>query len=143
MSIAQVRSVDFGSAYGGLLTVGYAVLDSTGAIVSVRTTTGVYELVSGSGMYAANITFTDDFRGSIVWDTGTVSNVRYATEQYNYEENNPKVDNVYDIERGRWKIESNQMIFYKEDNATEVARFNLFDESGNPTMDSPFERRRV
>lgn len=47
-----------------------------------------------------------------------------------------------DIEGGRWKIISNQMIFYKEDNATEVARFNLF-KLGAPSMDSPDERVRV
>ena len=35
------------------------------------------------------------------------------------------------------------MIFFKEDNVTEVARFDLFDDAGNPTMDAVFERTRV
>ncbi|MGD9156790.1 MAG: hypothetical protein PVG39_00150 [Desulfobacteraceae bacterium] len=49
-----------------------------------------------------------------------------------------------DIEGGRWKIEGVQMIFYKSDNSTEVARFNLFDAAGNPTSAvEVFERRRI
>jgi len=44
---------------------------------------------------------------------------------------------------GRWKIETNQMIFYRDDNVTEVMRFNLFDEFGAPTMDAVFERVKV
>ena len=52
-----------------------------------------------------------------------------------------------DIEGGRWKIDTgaNQMIFYKADNTSEVARFNLLDESGSPTSDPTriAERLRV
>ncbi|GAG54855.1 unnamed protein product, partial [marine sediment metagenome] len=44
----------------------------------------------------------------------------------------------YHIESGRWKIESNQMIFYKADNVTEVARFDLIDDGTNV-----IERTRV
>ena len=38
---------------------------------------------------------------------------------------------VKDIEGGRWKREGSLMIFYKDDNSTEVARFNLLNESGS------------
>ena len=52
---------------------------------------------------------------------------------------------IRDIEGGRWKIDTgtSQMIFYKADNVTEVARFNLFDSAGQPASDNVFERRRV
>jgi hypothetical protein len=50
---------------------------------------------------------------------------------------------ISDIEGGRWKIENNQMIFYKDDNVTEVARFNLYDEAGDPAETDVFERERV
>ncbi len=50
---------------------------------------------------------------------------------------------IKDIEGGRWKIISNQMVFYKEDNATEIARFNLLDTAGNPTEQNVAERQRV
>lgn len=57
--------------------------------------------------------------------------------------NKAKVDFLADMEGGRWKIISNQMIFYKADNITEVARFNLFDAAGNPASANVFERRRA
>lgn len=52
------------------------------------------------------------------------------------------LDFVKDIEGGKWKIENNQMIFYKADNVTEIARFNLF-KQGVPTEVEPDERVRV
>jgi len=48
-----------------------------------------------------------------------------------------------DIEGGKWQIVGNQMIFYKSDNSTEVARFNLFNEAGAPAMMNVFKRERV
>lgn len=52
---------------------------------------------------------------------------------------------IGDIEGGRWKIEGAQMIFYSADNVTEVARFNLLDQDGQPTADpaQAVERRRT
>lgn len=50
---------------------------------------------------------------------------------------------IKDIEGGMWEIENNQMIFYKSDNITEVARFDLFDEGGQPTEVFPTKRERV
>ena len=50
---------------------------------------------------------------------------------------------IYDIEGGRWKLVNNQMVFYESDNVTEVARFDLFDSAGNPTMTNVYERVRV
>jgi hypothetical protein len=55
----------------------------------------------------------------------------------------PKAELLHGIEGGRWKLESNQMLFYREDNLTEIARFNLFDSAGNPTMENVYERQRV
>lgn len=47
------------------------------------------------------------------------------------------------IEGGRWRIINNQMLFYRDDNVTLVATFNLFDSDGNPTEINVAERRRV
>jgi hypothetical protein len=49
-----------------------------------------------------------------------------------------------DVEGGRWKLDAtNQMILYKADNVTEIARFDLFDGLGDPAFRNVFERRRV
>lgn len=50
---------------------------------------------------------------------------------------------IRNIEGGRWRITGNQMVFYKADNVTEVARFNLKSSSGTPTMTNVFERTRA
>lgn len=161
MSIFQLRNCNFGIAGAnatGSTGVGYTLLDTTGVTVSPRATAGVYQLTSGSGLYAAYVSFPDAFHGQIMWDTGTAFvSASYAVEQYNVEENDPKISlthgmvtqmsgalsDVYNINFGRWKIIANQMIFYKDDNATELVRFNLFDELGVPSMDAIFERRKV
>lgn len=43
------------------------------------------------------------------------------------------VEFIKDIEGGKWAIVGNQMIFYKDDNVTEVARFDL-DDANAPTV---------
>lgn len=57
------------------------------------------------------------------------------------------VEFIKQIEGGRWKIDetANQMIFYEDDNVTEVARFNLLDSGGAPTgtPSDAYERTRV
>lgn len=169
MPLSQVRNASFGSNRAdltGSTGVGYSLLDAMGGTVSPRTTSGVYQLASGSGLYAAYVSFPDGFRGQLLWDCpaftgslGIIMSQSFATEQYNVEENDPKaadtwemvnavtgtIDSIYDISYGRWKIDknTNQMIFFKADNATEVARFDLYDDNGSPTFDGVFERQKV
>lgn len=47
------------------------------------------------------------------------------------------------VEGGRWHIESNQMVFYADDNVTEVARFDLLDADGLPAETNVFQRVRL
>lgn len=53
------------------------------------------------------------------------------------------IEFIRDIEGGRWRINDNQMIFYKEDNVTEIARFNLYSADGQPAEVDVFQRRRT
>jgi hypothetical protein len=143
MSVNQVRNVDFGTYYSGIasgvLGVGYTLLNENGTVYQARSTVGVYNSALNSGIYAAILTFPDLWSGTIVWDTGsTVDPVGYASEEYH-----STLEYIRDMTAGKWKIINDQMIFYKEDNITEVARFNLFDENGLPTVDVPTERRKV
>lgn len=50
---------------------------------------------------------------------------------------------IKDIEGGKWAIVNNQMIFYKSDNSTEVARFNLYNSSNAPSSENVTRRERV
>lgn len=140
MSISLVKNVNFGRSKRGLATVGYTLINSSGGVAAVRTTAGVYEVGTLTGIYAALILFPTGFVGSILWDTGEASPA-YATEDHSLMEEQTQFN--YDISGGRWKIVNNKMIFYKEDNVTEITRFNLLDDTGSPTMDDVHERVKV
>lgn len=92
MSLILPKTCSMGSNKTGLVgTIGVTLLSSNGSTHAARTTTGIYEI--GGGCYAKQITFDDDWIGSIKWDTGGGSPL-YAIEEYSYYENNPKVDNI-------------------------------------------------
>ena len=152
----KLLSVNFGKLKADAVAangVGYAVLDQEGTVVTARTTAGVYQ--TAPGIYAALITFSSDFVGQVVWDTGAFfDDVSYASEDLNgisklddlyntVTAMDERIQGIYDVQFGRWKIINNQMIFYKEDNTTEVVRFNLLDDAGNPSIDAVFERLKV
>lgn len=61
----------------------------------------------------------------------------------NWYSTHSEIELIKQVETGRWKIENNQLIFYKDDNVTELMRFNLLDKSGQPTETNVFERVRV
>ncbi len=161
MSIALLKTVNFGASKSGLAAVGYTLLNTDESEKQARTTTGVYELGTNTGLYACDITFDDDWNGSILWDSGEGSPV-YAAEEYNDEDEvkaiKTKTDNlpadtdgtlttlqadvtiIKKIETGRWKIVNNQMIFYDDDGTTPLYTFNLKNADGDPTEDYPRER---
>ncbi len=174
MSLSQVRNCNMGP-FKGFLTgtsgVGYTLLNSDGSTEQFRTTVGVSEQFPGCGIYAASISFPDQFNGTILWDTGETI-PKFASEQYNTEENNPIVNKnnqllqqltgssdfitgsmgtlltniefLVDMEGGRWSINptTKKMTFYKDDNVTPIATFYLFDVNGNPSVDQVSTRYR-
>ena len=141
MSIKLLKQVNFGVTQGGLGTVGFTLIDAAGSTSVGRSTTGVHEVGTSTGIYAAQITFATQFSGSILWDTGSSSPV-YAAEQYNPTAEN--IEFIKDIEGGRWTINgtTNKMTFYKSDNTTVVAEFDLQDSSGSPSVSEVFTRLR-
>lgn len=159
MSITTVKTANFGKLRGGLLSVGYTLYNNLGAEAVSRSTVGVHEVGSGTGIYAAPVAFPDNFTGSILWDTGQGTDTVYASEEQNNTDSaasltgditsiKTAIDSdltfVKDMIGGRWRIdhETSQMIFYKGDNATEVARFNLRDKNNDPSYLSVFDRNR-
>jgi len=79
----MLRVVNFGSAKGGLATVGYTVYGVDGAVIASRSTTGVHEIGTSTGIYAANITV-PDYDAIVLWDTGEAT-PRYSTEDYQHQ----------------------------------------------------------
>lgn len=155
-----VKTVNFGKTKTGLLTVGYTLYDTIGVVVTPRTEDDVYEVGNGTGIYSAEVTFPDNFSGTILWDTGQGVATAYASEEQNSADSaaalvtdintikstlNADLTFVKDMLGGQWKIDDKnfQMIFYKSDNVTEVARFDLRDNKGDPSFLSVFLRSRA
>lgn len=160
MPSQTIKTVNFGKTKSGLITVGYTLYDVGGNIVSPRDEDGVYEVGTGTGIYAAEITFPNAFAGIILWDTGEGTSTSYASEEQNFTDSAaslaPELTSiktsldadltfVKDMIGGRWCIdpETFQMVFYKSDNTTEVARYDLRDKNDNPSYLSVFDRNRV
>lgn len=81
MPITLNKVVNLGSAFGGLATVGFRVVNTTGAIVVARTTVGVIEIATGLGVYSAPVTFpSSDFKGAVVWDDDVIATVASGDE---------------------------------------------------------------
>jgi hypothetical protein len=149
MPNTRVKTANFGITKAGLGTVGYTLFDVNGVEVSSRSSVGVYEVGLQTGIYGANISFPDQFNGTILWDTGQGDSSSFASEEQNFSDSaislTSDLEFVKDMIGGKWQIdhENFQMIFYKGDNVTEVARFDLKDKNDNPSFLSVFHRNRV
>lgn len=146
MAINIVKTVNFGTNKAGLSAPGYRLVSTAGAISGSRVTNGIGEVISNSGIYSASIHIADNFTGHLLWDTGESTPV-YASEDIDNKLHtllmlSSSVDFTRHFTSGKWKIDTSayQMIFYKEDNSTELARYDLKDESGNESYTSVFER---
>ena len=116
-----------------------------GEVVLESTVTGGTLLIQGTGTLrdtSGNIIQSGNFGGATIVNrtSGMTPDLGLLLQQVS-------VDTAFirEIEGGRWKIDTvtNQMIFFKNDNITEVARFDLKDATGLPSTSSIFERSRV
>jgi len=78
-----LRVVNFGSAKGGLATVGYTIYGVDGSAIGSRITDGVNEIGTNTGIYAASVNM-PDYDCIVLWDTGEAT-PRYSTEDYQHQ----------------------------------------------------------
>jgi hypothetical protein len=149
MPVNLIKTVNFGTSKTGVSTVGYKLYNASGVQSGSRITSDVGEVTSNSGIYSASIHVSEGFTGYVLWDTGEGTPV-FASEDIDNVINtltlvSSSVDFTKHMTSGRWKLDTseNQMIFYKEDNSTVLATFNLFDSDGSATTTEVFERRKV
>lgn len=96
--------VNFGSSKGGLSTVGYTIYNSDGTTYQARTTAGVSELGTSTGIYFAEEDLGTGFAGMILWDTGEAT-PRYAPAEANFgqlnqiDENADKINLIWNYFR--------------------------------------------
>ena len=135
-----LQTANLGSSLGGISgNIRYALYDTLGSEVVSSTNTGVYELGASTGLYGVELNLSTQFSGSIVWSVTSAPTV-FATEEVKIDQKMARY-----IHTGRWIVDenTNEMIFYQDDNTTEIARYALFDRSGNSSIAELFERRLV
>ena len=135
-----LQTANLGKGYSGISgSIRYEIYDTLGTQISGASNTGVYELGSSTGLYGVELNLNNRFSGSIVWSVNGNTRV-YATEEIKMDQKMARF-----IHTGRWQIDenTNQMIFYEDDNVTEIARYDLKDRNGSASITEIFERTRV
>jgi hypothetical protein len=132
-----LQTANLGRSVGGISgSVRYALYDTLGSEVSASANTGIYELGSTTGIYGVELNLSPQFSGSIVWSVTSAPSV-FATEEVKIDQKMARY-----IHTGRWTVDSdaNQMVFFQDDNTTVIARYNLFDSTGAPSVTEVFDR---
>ena len=144
MADAQVKlakTVNFGKALADIpANVYYSLYDTLGTVSTFRSTGSIYQLGAGTGIYGSEISFSQNFSGSILWEvTASNGNIVFATDEV---EIDSRLTRHFTV--GQWEIDksTNEMIFYQDDNVTEMGRFDLKDSAGTPSTDEVFKRIR-
>lgn len=135
-----LQTANLGSGLSGISgSIRYALYNTLGVETVSSTNSGVYELGSSTGLYGVELNLSTQFSGSIVWSVSGNSSV-FATEEVKIDQKMARY-----IHTGRWVVDatSKEMIFYQDDNSTEIARYGLFDRSGAASIDELFERKLV
>jgi len=139
--VKLIKTVNFGKGLANRVgNVFYSVYNSLGSADTFRSSTGIYQIGTGTGVYGAQLSLNQAFSGSILWEvTASNGNIVFANEEV---ETDQKVTRHFT--NGRWLIDetTNEMIFYQEDNTTEMGRFNLKDKDGAAAFQDVFERVR-
>jgi len=149
-----LRTCSMGGSQTGLVgTIGVTILNADGTTQTARATADIYEI--GGGCYGKELTFPDDFKGSIVWDTGGGSPV-YAVEEFDSSQldaiqtdldtltdargepgqgalpvsasTNLKIDYVYKILRNLKKTTATLIEIYNNDGDTVDHKMNISDD---------------
>ncbi len=135
-----LQTANLGKAIGGISgSIRYELYDTLGNQVASSTNTGIYELGTNTGLYGVQLDLSTQFSGSIVWSVNGNSNV-FATEEVKIDQKMTRY-----IHTGRWQVDenTNQMIFFQDDNETEIARYSLHDRDGASSITELFERKLI
>jgi len=134
-----LQTANLGRSQGGISgSIRYQVFDTLGSSVIGESNTGVYEVGSSTGIYGVELNLSTQFSGTILWSVA--NKPVYAAEEIKIDQKMARY-----IHTGRWEIEkeNKQMVFYQDDNTTEIARFDLFDRTGAKSIEEIFERKLV
>lgn len=126
-------------------TVTYRIFDNTGTVELVSEQIATFNATTKSYVdtLILSISWTNQEVGSylIIWSVSNTDDdfAPIYTEDLQINLDKTDLDFLKDINGGRWVRDEAQMIFYGEDNITEIARFNLFKFDGTPATEDDLE----
>lgn len=139
--IKLVKTVNFGKGLANLpANVYYSLYNTLGTATTFRSSGSIYQVGSGTGIYGSEISFSQNFSGSILWEvTASNGNIVFASDEV---EIDSRLTRHFTV--GQWEIDDStyEMIFYQDDNSTEMGRFDLKDAAGAPSVNQVFKRIR-
>ena len=139
--VKLVKTVNFGKGLADLpASVHFSLYDTLGVATIFRSSGSIYQVGSGTGIYGSEVSLNQHFSGSILWEvTASNGNIVFASDEV---EIDSRLTRHFTV--GQWEIDksTNEMIFYQDDNITEMGRFDLKDANGTASTDSVFKRIR-
>jgi hypothetical protein len=139
--VKLVKTVNFGRGLSNRpASVFYSLYNTVGSATVYRSSGSIYQVGSGTGIYGSEISFSQHFSGSILWEvTASNGNVVFASDEV---EIDSRLTRHFTV--GQWVIDRDtaEMIFYQDDNLTEMGRFDLKDATGQASVDQVFQRIR-
>ena len=135
-----LQTANLGKSLGGISgSIRYTLYDTLGTSKVSATNSGIYEIGTETGLYGVQLDLSTQFSGSIMWSVSGNESV-YAVEEVKIDQKMARY-----IHTGRWLVDepTKQMIFYQDDNETEIARYDLFDRNGNASITELFERKLI
>lgn len=81
---SRYSSVNFGGGSGGLSTVGFTLYNQDRTIKSSRSTSGVAEVGTSTGIYSAAISVPEDWDGFVLWDDGQATATYALDERFGF-----------------------------------------------------------
>ena len=139
--VKLVKTVNFGKGLSDRpASVRFSLYNTLGVATTFRSSGSIYQVGRGTGIYGSEVSLSQHFSGSILWEvTASNGNVVFASDEV---EIDSRLTRHFTV--GQWEIDdnTNEMIFYQDDNVTEMGRFDLQDENGSPSVASVFKRIR-
>jgi len=139
--VKLVKTVNFGKGLADLpASVHFSLYNTLGVASIFRSSGSIYQIGTGTGIYGSEVSLSQNFSGSILWEvTASNGNIVFASDEV---EIDSRVTRHFTV--GKWKIDKStkEMIFYQEDNTTEMGRFDLADDKGTASTDQVFIRTR-
>jgi hypothetical protein len=139
--VKLVKTVNFGRSLADRpASVHFSLYDTLGTASVFRSSGSIYQVGTGTGVYGSPVSLGQSFSGSILWEiTASNGTVVFASDEV---EIDSRLTRHFTV--GQWEIDknTNEMIFYQDDNVTEMGRFDLKDAKGSPSTDQVFKRIR-